>query len=55
MKYVVRKSDGKKFAVIGRVDDEIQIKERYPFWTPNGTKIKYLKLWHNIKDYEEVK
>jgi len=55
MKYVIRKHDGLKVAVVARQGDEICVKEPYPFWTPKGIKTKYLKLWHSAKGYKEVK
>ena len=53
---VRRLSDGKILQVIGESKgpdwDEIRVVEAFPFWSPSGTVMKPLKMWHPRSRYE---
>ena len=50
--FVRRLSDGKVLKKIAENGDEIRVIEEFPFWSPSGTVMKPLKLWHQRSRYE---
>jgi hypothetical protein len=53
---VRRLSDGKVLPVVaeskGKFWDEIQVVEAFEFWSPSGTVMKPIKMWHPRSRYE---
>ena len=56
---VMRKRDGKILTVLsthicelGDYPQDIRVKEKFLFSTPEGAKNKYIKMWHSADWYE---
>ena len=51
---VRRITDGALLPVVKEKGEEICVVEEYPFWSPAGTVMKPLRLWHPRSGYEFI-
>jgi len=54
LRMVRRIADGAVLPVVEEEGEEICVVEEFPFWSPAGTVMKPLRLWHPRSRYEPV-